>query len=136
MKVKLDDIIFAIETTDQYTENFIDKKTGKVVYVSDMAMTMREKEVVYEKLDEHGFYRLPSSFDINDYGIMEDFIAKLPPRPQEFLESAIRGKGAFRRFKDGVRKIGLEQAWYEFQENAYRQQAIRWCKEEGIEYVD
>lgn len=99
-----------------------------------MAMTTEEQQAAYDKLDEHGFYRLPTSFEIDDYSIMEDFIAGLPPRPQEILENAIRGKGAFRRFKDSVRRIGLEQAWYDFQEDSYKRQAIRWCDEEGIEY--
>lgn len=134
MKVKLEDIIDAIETTDRYTEAFIDRETGEFVYISDMAMTRSEIEEASDRLDEHGFYRLPTSFEINDYGIMEDFIAGLPPHPQEILENAIRGKGAFRRFKDSVRRIGLEQAWYDFQEDTYKRQAIRWCEEEGIEY--
>lgn len=136
MKVKLEDIIFAIETADKYTENFIDRETGEVVYTNDMTMTSEEKEATCEQLDEHGFYRLPTSFEINDYGIMEDFIAVLPPRPQEFLSSAIRGRGAFRRFKDGVRTIGLEQAWYDFQEDAHKRKAKEWCEKEGIEYEE
>ena len=84
MKVKLSDIIDAIEMTDQYSEYFLDKETGKVEWVSDMAMTQKEQEEVYDRLDEHGFYRLPTSFDIHDYDIMEEsgvpgFLAKSDP---------------------------------------------------------
>lgn len=39
MKVKLSDIIDAITMADQYSEYFLDKKTGKIEWGSDMAMT-------------------------------------------------------------------------------------------------
>jgi len=67
---------------------------------------------------------------------MEAFISGLPKRPAELLSSAIRGRGAFSRFKDGVRRLGLEQAWYDFQDDAHKRMAIRWCQENGIEYED
>ena len=59
MKVKLTDIIDVIEMTNQYTEYFLDKETGEIEWVSDMAMTQKEQEEICDRLDEHGFYRLP-----------------------------------------------------------------------------
>ena len=56
---------------NQYSEYFLDKETAKVEWVSDMAMTQEEQEEVYDCLDEHGFYRLPTSFVIRDYDIMD-----------------------------------------------------------------
>jgi hypothetical protein len=67
MKVKLSDIIDAIDFTDQYTEYFLDKETGEVLMVNDMVMSTSEKEEIYDQLDEHGFYRLPAQRDIDDY---------------------------------------------------------------------
>lgn len=99
MKIKLEDIIFAIETTDQYTENFLDAETGKIEWINDMTMSSSEKEEVYERLDEHGFYRLPTNSDIQDYDIMEDFISGLPPRPQEYLMKRT--------------KLNKENIWYQ-----------------------
>ena len=136
MKVKLPDIIDAIEMTDQYSEYFLDKETGEIEYVSDMAMTQEEQEEVYDRLDEHGFYRLPTSFDIRDYDIMEDFIETLSGTAHDRLDSAIRGRGAFRRFKDMVYDLGMDQQWYDFQTAAYKRKAARWCEENGIEYEE
>ena len=65
------------------------------------------------------------------------YIAQLPPgKAQEELAYAIRGKGAFRRFKQSVRYHGLEQRWYDYLAEAYRELAIRWCAEEGLEYTE
>ena len=136
MKVKLSDIIDAIEMTDQYSEYFLDKETGKVEWVSDMAMTQEEQEEVYDRLDEHGFYRLPTSFDIRDYDIMEDFIDTLSGSNHDRLASAIQGKGAFRRFKDAVIRLGIDKQWYDFQADAYKRKAARWCEDNDIEYEE
>ena len=136
MKVKLSDIIDAIEMTDQYSEYFLDKETGKVEWVSDMAMTQEEQEEVYDRLDEHGFYRLPTSFDIHDYDIMEEFVYTLSGSARDKLASAIQGKGAFRRFKDTVIRLGIDQEWYDFQSAKYKRKAARWCEDNGIEYEE
>lgn len=136
MKVKLSDIIDAIEMTDQYSEYFLDKETGKVEWVSDMAMTQEEQEEVYDRLDEHDFYRLPTSFDIHDYDIMEEFVYTLSGSARDKLASAIQGKGAFRRFKDTVIRLGIDQEWYDFQSAEYKRKAARWCEDNGIEYEE
>lgn len=136
MKVKLSDIIDAIEMTDQYSEYFLDKETGNVEWVSDMAMTQEEQEEVYDRLDEHGFYRLPTSFDIHDYDIMEEFVYTLSGSARDKLASAIQGKGAFRRFKDTVIRLGIDQEWYDFQSAEYKRKAVRWCEDNGIEYEE
>lgn len=52
------------------------------------------------------------------------------------LEHAIRGRGVFRRFKDTVDDIGIEQRWYDFEAQYYRKLAIDWCKTHGLEYVE
>ena len=136
MKVKLTDIIDAIEMMDQYSEYFLDKETGEIEWVSDMTMTKKQQEEIYDRLDKHGFYRLPASFDIRDYDIMEDFVDTLSGAAHDRLSSAIQGRGAFRRFKDTVIKLGIDQEWYDFQASAYKRKAARWCEENGIEYEE
>ena len=83
------------------------------------------------------FLRFPTKYEIHQYRIMENFIDQLPPgKAQEELVHAIQGKGAFRRFKQSVRYHGLEQRWYDYLAEAYRELAIRWCEEEGLEYTE
>lgn len=122
--------------TDRESEYFLDKETGEIVWVSDFAMTSEEKEEICDTLDEHGFFRLPTSFDINEYSIMENFVHSLPESKSDRLARAISGRGAFRRFKDSIRQMGIEDQWYEYQGNAYKWMAIEWCEENKIEYMD
>lgn len=65
--------------------------------------------------------------------LMEDFIEE-PDNQKIQLElyRAIQGRGVFRRFKDKIRYERIEQKWYDYQDNAYREFAFRWCKENNI----
>ena len=134
MKVKLADIIEAIEMTDNYSD--LDMETGEIECLNDMIMSPEEREEIGERLDEHGFCRLPSQYDINDYEIMDDFVQTLSGKSYTYLDSTIRGRGAFRKFKDGILRMGIEENYYAYQAEAYRQIAIEWCQENGIEYED
>lgn len=136
MKVKISDIIDAMEMTDEYTEYFIDRETGEIEFINEMVMDSSEKEEISERLDEHGFYRLPTQFDIHDHEIMEDFVNRLKGDAHDQLSSAIQGRGAFRRFKDGIIRLGIDQLWFDFRDSAYRRKAIECCEEEGIEYEE
>ena len=136
MKVKLGDILEAFELNDRYSEYFLDQETGEVVQVDDMMMTSAEMDEICDRLDEHGFYRLPTSFDIRDYDIMNDFVSQQTGSRRETLLTAISGRGAFGNFKREIRSMGLEQKWYDFQADAYKRRAIAWCEEHNLEWEE
>ncbi len=134
MKVKLSDIIDAMEMTDPYSEYFLDHETGEIVWISEMVMTNDEQEKAYDQLDEHGFYRLPTSFDIREYDMMEDFIDSLPDPAHTRLAGTIRGKGAFRRCKDTVRPLEIVSQGYDVRDAEYARKAMEWCIENNLEF--
>jgi len=136
MKVNLSDILEAFELNDKYTEYFLDLETGEVVFINDMMMTSEEKEQITDRLDEHGFLRLPTSFDIDNYDIMSEFVSGLPDPPRSKLEEDISGRGTFGRFKNGLRALGIEDVWYDYQNTAYRKKAIEWCEEHDLEWEE
>lgn len=134
MKTKLQDILDAIDMVNDLSQCFLDLETGAVEWVDEMIMSKEARKEVYDKLDVHGFLRLPSSYEINDYQIMTTFADSLQKNERERLASALRGRGAFRRFKDTVRRLGRAEEWYAFRDAAHRQLAIDWCEENGVEY--
>ena len=136
MKVKLSDILEAFELNDRYSEYFLDLKTGEVVQIDNMLMTEDEKEKIYETLDSHGSLRLPSSYDVRDYELMDSFASHQTGAKREKLLNAITERGAFSRFKNQVQVLGLEKKWYDFQALAYRSMAINWCKEHDLEWEE
>ncbi len=69
--------------------------------------------------------------------MMERFAAGIDDdRAREGTLIALRGTGAFRRFKDAVHSLGLADAWYTFRERAYGDLARTWCEAHGVEHAD
>ena len=139
MTIRLQQVIQAIEEADDVFTSFWDTKTGETVYLADSLMTGEMDETFAAEIENapERYIRFPSKHEIHQYRIMEDFIDQFSPgKAQEELAYTIRGKGAFRRFKQSVRYHGLEQRWYDYLAETYRELAIRWCAEKGLEYVD
>ena len=140
MKIKLKQVIDAIETANEVFTCFYDTETGETVYLQDEMITGERDEELEELIENSPrdrFLRFPTKYDIHEYSIMESFIESLPPSAaRQELAHAIRGKGAFRRFKNGVYYHRIEQQWFDYQAEAYREIAIRWCRDEGIDYVE
>lgn len=79
---------------------------------------------------------LPDTFEIDEYRMMERFAESIPDRKSSnLLLVALRGSGAFRRFKDTLGILDLLEHWYKYRDEAYEEVAIAWCEENNIEYV-
>lgn len=80
---------------------------------------------------------LPTKFDIHEYSIMERFCrSREDDEMRDDLCDAIRGRGAFRRFKDSIHEHGIADDWYKYRDEALREIAIEWCEENGIPYTE
>ncbi len=83
------------------------------------------------------YLMLPTSYDIHEYSIMEDYCYEAAPdHLQDKLLDAISGHGAFRRFKNLIYRHGIEKEWYAFRQQAYKAIAIDWLEEHGFPYKD
>ncbi len=137
MKVLLQDVIDAIEQTTADCELYYYPDAETIFSVMDGVIQSDEEELQGKELDElnFDFIPLPSQYDRNDYGIMQDFTSQVDnPTAHEWLTNAIKGRGAFRMFRATVERFDLLEEWYLFRENAYEELAINWCNEYGIEY--
>jgi hypothetical protein len=62
---------------------------------------------------------------VNEYEIMENFCLTVSDqRKRESLLRAIRSKGAFRRFKDKLSDFEMEEQWYSYRDDCFKQIAI------------
>ena len=106
----------------------------RVFYLPD------EDSFIYDSDAEYGNYDgfmipLPDHYDINSYRMMEDFIEdRVTGEAREWLRNAIKGKGAFHRFRVTCERFGLLRDWYDYEEACFQDIAIYWCEENGIEY--
>jgi len=149
--VLLSDIVDALEMQIDEAYSFLDLDTGQVETVSrdllrdaeedtsedpDLPDWQKEEwEVAKRIVSTDRFLKLPSKFDVHEWEIMHDFSRSVNSEriPEDLLE-AIHGKGAFRYFKDMVRRHRLESDWFTFRTDALRQLAIDWCEERDISW--
>ena len=80
---------------------------------------------------------MPDQFELHEYQIMEQFCFSVEDVDiRDELCGAIRGRGAYRRFKDRVQVYGMAEAWYRYRDAALREIAIAWCEAYGIRYTE
>jgi hypothetical protein len=83
------------------------------------------------------YLKLPSKFDIDEYEIMERFCLSVSDEKiSNVLLAKIRGSGAFRRFKDTIYQYGIEEDWFRFRDEAYKEIAVSWLESKGFAYAD
>lgn len=52
------------------------------------------------------------------------------------LLGAIKGKGAFRRFKERIIDFAIEDNWYLFREEQLKEIAKSWCQDNKIDFIE
>ena len=139
--VKLSLVMEAIEMADDNSTAYYDLEKQELIwYTEDFGYQQDEDDEVLEEMIEEGwrtrFFKLPDKFDINEYRFMEDFIYDEIPAGaiRDQFESAIRGRGTFRRFRNLAERLGVIDEWYDYKEKAQKKLAIEWCEENGFNY--
>lgn len=151
--VSLQFVVNEMDVLDEEWTAYINKKTGELVTVTEEEANIVEAEgeddefipdcqretlpKVREVLESDDFVALPDKFEIHEYSIMERFCLSLSDEglQDEFLH-AIRGNGAFRRFKDAIYRKEIQDDWYRFRDQALKRIAIDFLESEGIPWQD
>jgi hypothetical protein len=149
--VKLKDIIEAIEFLNDETTAYLNKKTGAIMTITDEDFSAAENQESQNKYpewqrdnikragailaNEKDFIMLPNKYDVHEYQIMEKFCISIANKDiSEALYNAIKGRGAFRRFKEKLNRYEIADQWYEYREEAIRQIVIDWCESNHIPF--
>ena len=133
--INIDIIVEALEMTDNETEFFFDREKEDTVMLSEYSDDYKQISDMIDEDEDDRFVRLPSQREINEYGMMEEFVNSIRNDNQRAtLEMAISGRGAFRRFKDTVIRFGIEKKWYAFRDKEYLRVAREWCEENNVAY--
>jgi Uncharacterised protein family (UPF0158) len=127
--VALKDIVDGLDMVSDECQAFLNVNTGEVVL--RMEFGTEEPDV-----ESGEFLPLPDQFDIEDHRILDSFCEQVEDRrARSELLSAIRGRGAFKRFKALAGRFGLLDAWYKHREEALKSIAVEWCNDHGIGYT-
>jgi hypothetical protein len=151
---KLSDLMMALEMPSEEMSVRFDRQTGKMVWVEDYILRAIEEEERLTNVpdwqkeevalaraivndDGSRFIAAPDKFDFHEYRHMERFIGTVPDQPAaDELWRAIKGRGAFRHFKDTAHRLGLLDNWYRHRDTAMKEFVIEWAQANQVPYVD
>lgn len=127
MKVNLNDVIEAIEFTNDTTTYYYYKKTGVIIYTDDYG-SVDDPEMMEDLEDNpEDYIKLPDSYEINEGKMMVNFLCDYYDVDEVF------GK-RIRVLKRMIEDKGVLDEWYKYKEEAEKEIAVRWCGDNGIEY--
>lgn len=156
--INLSDIISALEMTNDESCGYLDTETGQIKWQFDFDPSLSDissEELEADEADEEEleaneeagetgktggtrlrkrYLLLPDRFEINEYHMIEAFAYDHDDHSGGRLVRAISGRGAFRRFRETVERLGLLDEWYEFRDNCYRERAVSWCQGHNISF--
>ena len=162
--VSLRDLVGELQILPNEGTAYLNKGTGKIIAFTEDEVAMAETyraieddledgneenggEVLDLELDYYqeinrmlasdpGYLKLPSKFDIHEYEIMERFSLYYPnEKISNILLGKLRGSGAFRRFKDTIYEYSIENDWFKYRDEAYKEIVIAWLESNDIAYV-
>lgn len=163
--VSLRDLVDELQMLPNEGTAYLNQVTGRIITITDEDVAMVEMDREFEEdledlNDEIGgesldletqyfqevkqilagdadYLKLPSRYDIHEYEIMERFCLSIPNgKVSDVLLRKIRGSGAFRRFKDTIYQYGIEDDWFKYRDEAYKEIAMAWLENKGIAYAD
>jgi hypothetical protein len=148
-QVRVSAILEGMAMQSDELHSFLHRPTGRIVTVSDEALAAAENDddewSTPEELAEarrvlaadDEYLALPDRFEIDEYHMMERFAGSLPDgRERDAALTSLRGRGAFRYFRDTMHRLELAKSWYAYRDQCYREVALAWCETNGVEYDD
>ena len=153
--LSLREIINSLEMVSDQVEFYLNREKGEIIELlkdvnqewdweneeietADLEDWQKEIRLLGEKINSSEIYiPFPTKFEIFEYNIMEDFCLSYPDeKTSRSLCRKIRGRGAFRRFKDAIYNFDIENEWFEFKENALKEIGVSWLRDNELTYID
>jgi len=148
--VSVQDVVNEMDLVSDEHAAYLNRQTGELVTLSDEELSAAEddddpndypewqREMIAkakEIIASDDYLPLPSKYDIHEYHIIEEFCMSIDDDAicEELLEK-IRGRGAFRRFKDAIEMHGIQETWHRFRQEELEKIAIEWLDENEIPY--
>ena len=151
-KVNVIAIAEELEALPDEWSAFWNKKTGEFRMISEESIVAYEDGVAEDEYlgdgdfetemefaaeickDGSDYLLLPDKGEIGGYKLMEDFVYSISnEKSKEVLLKAIKGRGAFRNFRDQIDNLGLTEDWYKYKSDAYVQFVTDWAEVNHLE---
>ena len=147
--VSLRDIVEALDLQSDELHSCLDPSTGEIITFNDEEISIVQRgnwesapawmqeqlPKIKRALEDDRILELPDRAHIDEWRMMQHFVVEEEQcRCGSELESAVHGEGAFRRFRDTIRRLGVEDKWLRYREVEYERVAREWLEENKIPY--
>ena len=129
-------IVNAFENSSQYSEYYLDLRTGDVKFYCPMDIPEHKEKV--ERLDKsENYMKLPKLEKELAHRVKREFIDLTDdPGLKDLLEKALTADIKFRMALMELENECARLKWYQFQNERYAEYLRDWFKEKGIELVE
>jgi len=150
--VSLHEVVEELEALGEESAAYLNRETGELYSIRDEEASVFEDGVdpddvpewlddelpkIREVLESEDWLSLPTRFDIHEWAIMDGFARSIDDTDlRDELLTAIRGRGAFRCFKDAVHRRGIHEDWYRHRTATLGRIAADWLDGHGVVYID
>ena len=154
--IKLSELVEALEFDSSEHVTRVDLRDGCVVMVEESLLRAvaeddqeslkdlpgwQQAEVAVARaiVEDAGerFVDPPDKFDFHEYRHMERFVGTVENADAaDQLWRAIKGKGAFRHFKDTAHRLGLLGQWFKYRDDAMKEFVMDWAKARNVPFLD
>jgi Uncharacterised protein family (UPF0158) len=138
LKIDLSQLEEAFENASWEAEYYLDRETGDIILISSMITTSSGiTQQIQNMTDKNRYLPVPHATPRDGFRDMERFAETIRDTVlRQLLNTAINGKGAFRRFKDVLHDYPPErERWFRFQADRVQQRVLEWLDSEDIEPI-
>ena len=149
LPVSLHAVVGDLQLVGSLSTAYLNRRTGEVAILTEEDALLADADTPLTEWERdwaataravqasEDWLALPDRFELHPYQIMERFCLSIPTHEGgEALLAAIRGRGAFRQFRDQAGRLGLEARWFAFQDDAYRRIVAVWLEAHEIPFRD
>lgn len=103
----------------------LDIRTGDILLDAPESLT-GEPPIDWDDEESCFLVEIPTASSAEMFQVMVAFTKQQPERIAELLFTALDGRKPFRRFKDAINNVGLDQQWYNFEQLYAREKMQDW----------
>lgn len=135
-RVELQDVVDALEYQSDTLAAYIDLDAAEVrtLFLEDF-VGQEEYERSLGEFESCDSLMLPRPEELDDYGVMRSFALMQEGAAGDRLKRAVEGRGAFKRFKDEVTKLGIEEDWLAFRDESRAETARDFLEANGVRWA-
>jgi hypothetical protein len=147
--ISLRDVIEALDLQSDELSSYLDPDSGEIITFNAEEAAIAERDdwesapdwmreylpKIKRALTDERVLPLPDRVHIDEWRMMQDFAEERENCTVCVeLQGAIHGPGAFRLFRRTIERLGLEERWRQYRNEAMERVARQWLEENKLKY--